>query len=162
MSGYPRWRKGALLYPGIPSNIHSQIHRSQASGRGGLGNIAEAPATTDNLEFESQYRPSLDSANGIPLAVIHSRLSGRGGAGNGANEGLSVADLERLEREEIAKVKRASTASTSACVSVSFPPSPSPPPYSLLSFFAFFFSSSIHWLPIFLFFIIYPFTLHSF
>jgi len=84
----------------------------KASGRGGLGNIAEAPATDGDLE--SQYRPSLDSANGIPLATIHSRSSGRGGAGNGVSERLSVADLERLEREEIMRVKRASTFSTSA------------------------------------------------
>lgn len=76
------------------------------------------PATDD---FESQYRPSLDSANGIPLAVIHSRSSGRGGAGNGANECLSIADRERLEREEIMKVKRGSTVSTSVCVSPLFP-----------------------------------------
>ena len=84
---------------------------SQASGRGGLGNIVEPP-----VDLESQSRPSFDSANGIPLKIIQSRSSGRGGAGNGANDHLSPTNLERLEREEIMRVKRASTASTSACV----------------------------------------------
>ena len=72
------------------------------------------------------------------MAIIHSRSSGRGGAGNGASEGRSVADLERLEREEIAKVKRASTVSTSACVFVS-------PPLSISFFLSscFFFLRSI-------------------
>ena len=50
------------------------------------------------------------------MGIIHSRSSGRGGAGNGANEQLSVANLERLEREEIANIKRASVISTSAYV----------------------------------------------
>ena len=72
-------------------------------------------------DLESQYRPSLDSANGIPLKTLQSRTSGRGGAGNGANEHLSAADLERLEREEIMRIKRAATVSTSACVFHSFP-----------------------------------------
>ena len=121
MSGCPYWRQGTLqpvfhLLEHIPKYSLANS-TSQASGRGGHGNIVGAPATDD---LESQSRPSLDSANGIPLVVIQSRSSGRGGAGNGVNEHLSVADLERLEREEIRRVKHASTVSSSACVSPPF------------------------------------------
>ena len=80
--------------------------------------------------MESQYRPSLDSANGIPLEIIKSRSSGRGGAGNGASDSLSVADREGLEREEIIKAKRASTVSASVCVSPLFLDPSAPITYS--------------------------------